>query len=79
MSHGTLQQVMVRIKGATPDSQIAVFRCDEPENLNAVFAATVITRRMIDEGHRDLIGVYDGTMNPGDIERELRSHVRYAA
>jgi hypothetical protein len=70
---------MVRIKGATPDSQIAVFRCDEPENLNAVFAATVITRRMIDEGHRDLIGVYDGTMNLGDIERELRSHVRYAA
>jgi hypothetical protein len=29
--------------------------------------------------HRDLIGVYDGTMNLGDIERELRSHVRYAA
>jgi len=79
MSKGNLQQVMARIKGSEVSSPIAVFRCDEPEMLNAVFAATVKTQQMIEQRHPDLIGVYDGTMNLDQVLRELAGHVRYAA
>ncbi len=79
MSKGNLQEVMFRIKGSEASSPIAVFRCDQPEMFNAVFAATVKTQQMIEQRHPDLIGVYDGTMNLEQVVQELASHVRYAA
>jgi len=79
MSNGNLQQVMIRINGATPESQIAVFRTDLPEMLNAVFAATVLTQRMIEAKDQTLIGVYDGTMDLQAIKKELAGYVQVAA
>lgn len=77
MSNATIENVMIRIKGAPPASKIAVFRCDEHGKLNAVFAATVTTTQLIDSGHPDLIGVYDGTMNLDDVRQELQGRITY--
>lgn len=76
MSKCSINQVMMRIKGSDASSQIAVFRCEEPEKLDAVFASTVKTRSMIVQRQPGLIGVYDGTMNLDQVSRELAGHVR---
>ena len=67
---------MDRIKGATSQSPIAVFRCDKDNEVNAVFAATVKTQQMIAEKDPNLIGVYDASMNLYEIEQTLRKNVR---
>lgn len=46
--------------------------------LNACFAGTVKTQKMIERRHPDLIGVYDGTMNLERVRQELACHVREA-
>lgn len=78
MSAGTLQNVMLRIRDAVPESPIAVFRCDKPGHLDAVFASTMITRRLI-ESHQaqksGLIGVFDGSMDAGEVKAQLRQHI----
>lgn len=78
MSKGNLQQVMTRIKGSEASSPIAVFRCEQPGMLDAVFAATVRTQQLIEQRHPDLIGVYDGTMNLNKVFQKLAGNVRYA-
>lgn len=75
MSEGNLYEVMARISGATVSSPIAVFRCRRAQMLNAVFAGTVKTQKMIEHRHPDLIGVYDGTMNLERVQNELARHV----
>lgn len=69
MSKSNLNHVMMRIRGSDISSPIAVFRCNQPNMLDAVFAATVKTQQMLD--HPDLIGVYNGTMNMDQVKREL--------
>lgn len=71
MSLCTLKTTMARIKSAVPSSAIAVFRCNDAEKLDVVFAATVLTQDKIKAGDPNLIGVYDGTMDQDAIKREL--------
>ncbi len=51
--------IMDRIKTATPDSPIAVFKSDK--GLDCVFANTVITEERVDD--EDCIGSYHGKMD----------------
>ena len=71
MSHASLEHTLIRIKGATPESQIAVFKTPVPGALNAMFAVTVKTQEAIKEGHHDLIGVFDGLMDMSAVEELL--------
>ena len=75
MSNMSVRHTMDRIKGATSSSPIAVFRCNEKDKVNAVFAATVKTRQMIADKDPDFIGIYDASMNFLEIERTLRQNV----
>lgn len=75
MSYANLEQTLIRIKGATPDSPIAVFKTQVPGSLNAMFAATIKTQEMINENHPDLIGVFDGLMDIPAVKSLLASHV----
>jgi hypothetical protein len=75
MSVSTLQNVMLRIRTATPESPIAVFLCAKPGPLDAVFAATVITRSIIARQDPALIGVFDRTMNEREVKEQLRRHL----
>ena len=79
MSESNLQQVMTRISGATPESQIAVFRTGHPEKLNAVFSSTVVTQKMISDKDHKFIGTYDRTMDLQKIKRTLSGYVQSAA
>jgi len=72
MSSMSVLHTMDRIKSATPSSPIAVFRGKVRGEVNAVFAATVRTRQLIEAGDPDLIGVYDGSMNMSEIAETLR-------
>jgi hypothetical protein len=77
MTVGTVLQVMSRIKGATPLSQIAVFLTDETRpKLDAVFAATVLTQQKIAAKDASLIGVFDKTMDLINVEKRLRTSRR---
>jgi hypothetical protein len=71
MSDSTIEIAMHRIKGATAESPIAVFRSSAPGMVNAVFAGTVATQRMIANGDPRLIGVYDQSMSPAVIRGRL--------
>ena len=57
MSIMKLPLVLERIKAATPASPIVVFRCDKPEQLNAVFN-TWTTQIDIAEKAKDYIGTF---------------------
>jgi hypothetical protein len=76
MSLMSVSHTIDRIKGATELSKIAVFRCEKSGEVNAVFASTVKTQKLIREKHPDLIGVYDSSMNLHEIERTLRHYAR---
>lgn len=76
MSAGDINQVMIKIRGATTESPIAVFNCDKVGMLDAVFASTVMSQRRIRKNDKDLIGVYDNTMNLDEVQSQLKKHVR---
>lgn len=75
MSVSTLQNILLRVRDAAPESPIAVFRCDKPGHLDAVFAATLTTRRLIANGVPGLIGVFDRTMPEREVAAQLRPHI----
>jgi hypothetical protein len=75
MSLMSVMHTMDRIKFATTSSPIAVFRCDKVGLVNAVFANTIQTQRMIEEKDPNLIGVYHSSMDIPEINRALRKSV----
>lgn len=76
MSIMNLEHTMVRINGATQDSPIAVFRCALPGVVDAAFAATWTTLQIIEEGHPDLIGVFDGTMDQKWVRETIEPNIK---
>lgn len=76
MSNMSVKQTMKRIEIATPASQICVLDAFKNGLVNPVFAQTVMTQKMIDEKHPDIIGVYDKTMNLKEIEDLLTKYSR---
>lgn len=71
MSRMNLTAVMDRIRTATPDSQIAVFRTGDRGYLDAMFCNTIVTLRRIANQDAAFIGVYDGTMDCKSIHKNL--------
>lgn len=71
MSIMTVDLIMERIKIATPDSPIAVFRSAIIGQLDAVFAETVETRRVIRSAEKQLVGVYHRGMELSCVEKFL--------
>ena len=77
MSAASVSTIISRIKLATKDSPIAVFRDDESKkwSLNAVFADTHETHyRMRTEPER-FVGQFDNTMDMFEIKDILRKAV----
>ena len=70
MSYGGVDLVMKRIEGATPSSPIAVFKCDKPGQLQALFARTVVTAGLI-KTSPDLVCVFSGADDPKMVRRKL--------
>ncbi len=73
MSITNLQHTMLRIDGATPDSRIAVFKCDKPGHLNTVFGDTVTTQKLIKSKDPAFVGIYHRQMDMSAIESKLRN------
>ena len=72
MSVSTIDVIIGRIQSATSESAIAVFSCDKANCLNAVFANTVASRKLISNGlNLDLVGVFDKTMDFVDVKHRL--------
>ena len=61
-----------RLDVASHDSPIAIFKTNTPGHVNAVFANTVATRRLINAKCNDLIGVYDNNYKRFDLESDVR-------
>ena len=80
MGLGTIKQIMIRIKGAELESQIAVFHLGKvtpkTKELNAVFAATVRSKLSTVNKDPALIGVYHRGMNFDAIYSELKKYVQ---
>lgn len=74
MSFGGVELVMRRIEGSSRSSPIAVFRCDKPGQLQALFARTVVTHGLI-QTSPDLVGVFSGTDDPNAVRQILRRAV----
>lgn len=72
MSYSTIEQVLVRIRYAAANSPIAVFSAKELGKLNAVFASTVETQRLINSSDPEYIGTYHGGMDLKGVKSELR-------
>lgn len=62
MSSAKLSEIMGRIKLATEDSQIAVFKSPIADELDAIYYSTVEAHRRIHEGKPELVGVYHHKM-----------------
>lgn len=75
MSISTIHQVMLRIKGATPASPIAVFKCKESKKLLTVFARTQKTRQQINAGIKGYIGSYYNGMDLVVIKKHLKTQM----
>lgn len=86
MSNGTYNTILGRIAVATPQSPIAVFHRSTFDNfkhdlpldveqpmLDAVFADTIDTMRMIDMKDRRLIGVFHSGMDKQEVKNRLRA------
>ena len=88
MSNSTINTILDRIRYATPESRIAVFKRSTFDNiikeknsikedqslmLDAVFADTVDTLRHIEASDKNLIGVYHSGDNAKEIKRDLKA------
>ena len=67
MSISSVEIIMGRIRSATRESPIAVFRV--ANGLNAVFANTVLCQQQLTS--QNLIGVYDATLDLRKVQRRL--------
>lgn len=75
MSEATLRQIMLRIESADKKSPIAVFRSDVRGKLNAVFADTAETKRLIHEKDKTHIGTYHKEMDRELIYKRLEGFI----
>jgi hypothetical protein len=75
MSKSNLERVMLRIRGAEVCSPIAVFRCEEPDQLDSLFATTAMAHQMMDRKKDDFIGLFDRTMDMSLVKQELLTFI----
>lgn len=75
MSLMKLPLIIGRIKTASHHSRIAVFRCLQPGLLDAVFADTIETQRIIVAGTVTFIGAYHGDNDLVAVRRLLESQI----
>lgn len=67
--------ILNRIASALPESKIAVFKTNDPDQpLDAVFENTIETQKRIAAGDPALIGVYDRNSDPDTVKMTLMSH-----
>ena len=71
MSISTVDMIIGRIKLATAESPISVFRCHVPGRLNAVFSNTVLTRKMVASGGYGYVGTFTRDDNLIDLKSKL--------
>ena len=76
MSISAIEHAMIRIAFARVESPIAVFTCNVPGHVNAMFAATVKTQERIERGDPTLLGVFDASMNMRHIRAQLQQAAR---
>ena len=68
MSTATIPAIMIRIRAATVDSPIAVFKSNKSrEKLESLFAGTLKTEERIEKDHKNLVGVFDSSMPPSQV------------
>lgn len=70
MSIHTPEIILRRISAAEQNSPIAVFHCNRPGHLRAVFADTYSSRQEI-QNKESLVGVFHKDMDPAIISKEL--------
>ena len=76
MSLSCVEQIITRIKAATIESPIAVFRSPaiEEGRLDAIFASPVVSQERIKSDQANLIGIYNSGSDVPDMEG-LRGHL----
>lgn len=73
MTIATIDTILNRVRGAAPQSPIAIFRSDRLGQFNAVFASTVETQNAIRRNDPNLIGVYDKNVDLHYLAQVLRA------
>lgn len=64
MSKMSVDAAMQRIKGATPDSPIMVMKViGGGDRIDAVFASTIMSQKMLNAADDRIVGVFDQTMD----------------
>ena len=76
MSLSTLDIIIDRIKLATEESPIVVFKQPMEKNLNAVFADTVFTKRWIKYKEFFFVGNFHRNMELDEVKRQLKAALK---
>ena len=79
MSIGTVETIMGRIAAATQDSQIAVFLIPKTmlndNQLDAKFAGTYVTKKLVDNNDPRLVGCFDCSMDSYKVREKIKAAV----
>jgi hypothetical protein len=81
MSLTTIPNLLERIAVASKDSPIAVFRTPGPvdDRLDAIFASTYWSQRIIKSNPINLIGVYTCNNNPDELRSLFKREIKVDA
>ena len=72
MSRATVEQILIRVEAATPESPIAVFKART--GLDAVFASTIKSREAIRNGNK-LVGIFHNKQDLVAVEHTLNQQL----
>ncbi|WP_404358086.1 hypothetical protein [Methylotuvimicrobium sp. KM1] len=78
MALDTVATILGRVKVAPPDSPIAVFKCDKPGLLRAVFGATIDSRLEMDAKRGELIGAFCQNDDEAIVKRKLMDGIFFS-
>lgn len=81
MSLGTVRAIILRMKSATEKSPLAVFRTPEniTDQLECVFASTAMSQLRIRTDKKNLVGVFDNSIDEVSLRRVLERNLTKAA
>ena len=76
MSISTYEFIIFRIKYASEDSPIAVFREPMEGKLNAVFADTAMTKKWVKYKDKLFVGSFHKNMDINDVKMKLKAALK---
>lgn len=78
MSLANLEHAMIRIKSASNESPIAVFKSDELGLVNVVFGSTYLTQKLLRQSAyaTGFIGLFNKDMDMEEVKRAIKKAMK---